>query len=462
MRKTKILVVDDEPDMLETCRDVLSSDTIEVFTEVRSAVASKRIEKERFDLLLLDLKMPEMDGLALLKHSLEVNAEATVLIFTGFPTIETAVEAVKLGAFDYITKPFSPDQLRMAVSRAIEQKHLKEENLFLSRGMTQTRCFDDMIGHHPKMQKIFRAIEQISTTDSDILIVGDSGTGKELIAKSLHSRGRRRGKRFVPIDCGAIPENLLENELFGHERGAFTGAETSSLGLLEFAHEGILFLDEVCELHPVLQAKLLRVLQERQFRRIGGKEAINVDIQIITATNRDIDLEVKERRFRKDLFYRINVLRIEVPPLCERVADIPLLAAHFLELYGREWEKEIREIDPEAMEVLCQHRWPGNVRELQNVIKRAVILCKGHRITSDDFPSEVFEIEDTKIFQISQNSFFSQRAQKLMTFELNYFRSLLERLKGDVAMAAEEAKLPKGTLYRLLKKHHLKPDDFKS
>lgn len=462
MAKAKVLVVDDEPDMLETCRDVLSSDKLKIFTEVESSVAAKRIEKELFDLILVDLKMPKMDGLAFLKHAKKVNSEAVVVMFTGFPTVETAVDAVKEGAYDYITKPFSPDQLRVVVNRAIAQKRLKEENLFLRQEVEQQARFHSLIGKSHKMLATFRLMDQIAQTDSDVLIVGESGTGKELVARGLHAMGKRKEKGFVPLDCGAIPELLLENELFGHEKGAFTGAQSSSLGLLEFAHGGTLFLDEICELPLNLQAKLLRVLQERQVRRVGGKEIINVDVHVIAATNRNIDLEVKEKRFREDLFYRINVVKIEVPPLRERGDDIPLLATHFLELYAKKWEKEIRGIEKEAIEVLRRYSWPGNVRELQNVIKRAVVLCHGDQLNTEDLPGDVFDLGNDDDDSTKSLGFFSFRAKQMKILEFKYFHELLSRHQGDVEKAAEEAQLPRGTLYRLIKKHGLKLETFRS
>ncbi len=459
MPKARILVVDDEPEMLETCRDILASvREIEVVTEPKSRAAAEWMARETFDLLLADLKMPEMDGLTLLQQARKVSPETVVVMFTGFPTVETAVEAVKKGAFDYVTKPFTPDQLRVVVGRAIEWKRLGEENRLLGREIEGTDRFDQMIGKSAAIRKVFRLIEQVAATDSDVLIRGESGTGKELVARSIHTRGKRHGEHFVPVDCGAIPENLLENELFGHERGAYTGAGGSSMGLLEFAHKGTLFLDEICELHPSLQAKLLRVLQERQFRRVGGTRLIDTDIRVVAATNRDIDVEVREKRFREDLFYRINVVRIEVPPLRERTEDIPLLAAAFFKRYGKEWGKEVAEIDPEVVEVLSQYPWPGNVRELQNVIKRGVVLCRRDRLTVEDLPGEIFEAG-----RISDSSgFFALREAKNRAFERDYLHSLLTSCRGDAAKAAEEARLPKGTFYRLLKKHHLKPESFKS
>jgi len=461
MGASRILVVDDEADMLEICREVLQSPDLEILTETDSKRAAEKLSCESYDLLLADLKMPGMDGLGLLEYARKVSPETVILMVTAFPTVETAVEAVKKGAFDYIIKPFTPDQLRIAVRRAIAQKGLKEGNRLANPAIDPTARFDNILGRDPKMQGIYRLIQQIAATNSDVLIVGESGTGKELIARSLHIRGSRRDARFVPIDCGAIPENLLENELFGHERGSFTGAQASSMGLLEFAQQGVLFLDEICELHPTLQSKLLRVLQERQCRRIGGRETIDLDVQVIAATNRDIDLEVKEKRFREDLFYRINVVRIVVPPLRERSGDIPLIADHFLERYAKQWRKEIRGIEKEAMGVLCQYPWPGNVRELQNVIKRSAVVCRGHQITTDDLPSELFESGPVETTNGSRKGFFATRTEKVNQVEMEYLRELIARFHGDTAKAAEEAQLPRGTLYRLMKKHHIKPDVFK-
>ncbi|MBI2061956.1 MAG: sigma-54-dependent Fis family transcriptional regulator [Nitrospirae bacterium] len=471
MKKACVLIVDDEPDMLETCANVLGSENLDVRTEPSAAAAARRLGDERFDLLITDITMPEMNGMELLERVRSASPETVVIMLTAFPTVETAVDSVKQGAFDYITKPFTPDQLRVAVSRALAHRRLKEENVLLSREVERTARFDALIGRSPKMRAVFKLIEQVSSSDSDVLILGESGTGKELIARSLHTRGRRRENRLVPVDCGAIPDNLLENELSGHERGAFTGAQTSSLGLLDLAHRGTLFLDEICELPASLQAKLLRVLQERQFRRVGGRDLIDVDIQVIAATNRDIETEVREKRFREDLFYRVNVVRIEVPPLRERAEDVPLLAAHFLERYAKKWGNSdrpsgsrtlhgcVRSIEKDAMEVLCRYSWPGNVRELQNVIQRAMVVCRSDQIAVADLPAEVFESGTPSS---TPGGFFAFRNTRLAAFEGDYLRELLTRHTGDVAMAAEEARLPRGTLYRLLKKHGLRPESFRN
>jgi transcriptional regulator with PAS, ATPase and Fis domain len=301
----------------------------------------------------------------------------------------------------------------------------------------------------------------VADTGSDVLLTGESGTGKELIARSIHARSGRGNGRFVPIDCGAIPLNLLESEVFGHERGAFTGAYSTGIGLMELAHCGTLFLDEICELPAPLQAKLLRSLQERAFRRVGGKEEIRVDVRVLAATNKDIETEVNEKRFREDLYYRINVIKIHVPPLRERAEDIPLLASHFLNQFSREMSREIKGLDPEVMDFLSCYPWPGNVRELQNIIKRAIALTKHEILTIDDLPEEVVTRGLEHQNHSTAQGFFKLRAQRLASFEYEYLRELLTRSKGDVTKAATEAMIPRGTFYRLMNKYHLRSEAFK-
>lgn len=459
MRRARILVVDDEPDMLEVCEDTLRSMDADVEVESKSAVAARRLERETWDLALLDLKMPAPDGIELLRIARRVSPDTVVCILTAFPTIETAVEALKLGAYDYITKPFSPDQLRAVAERALERKFLKEQNLFLSRHVEQSYKFDDIIGKSPAMSKIFEIIQQVAATDSDVFVLGESGTGKELVARSIHARSKRKGERFVPVDCGAIPDNLLESEFFGHEKGAFTGATFSRMGLFEFADKGTFFLDEICELSLRLQAKLLRVLQDHSFRRVGGTEEIKIHVRVIAATNRDVDLELKEKRFREDLFYRINVVRITIPPLRERVEDIPLLVKHYLDRYSREYEKPVTGISEQCMEVLLNYSWPGNVRELQNVLKQAITLTRNESIGLEDLPDALRE--ESRGVSVSAAGFFDERARKIETFEQDYLRDMLSKYRGDTNQMAEAAGLPRGTLYRLIKKYGFKPKDFR-
>ncbi len=461
MARMRVLVVDDEEGMLEVCRDTLRKlDDAEISVESQSCRAAERLASESFDLLITDIKMPGLSGVELLRLARERNPDLPVLMTTAFPTVETAVRSMKLGAFDYIIKPFVPDDLLATVSRLLENRRLKEENRFLVRRLERPYRFDDILGESLAMRAVFDVIGRVAETDVDVLITGETGTGKELVARSLHKRSRRKGGRFVPVDCGAIPENLLESEFFGHERGAFTGAHEKSLGLMEFAEGGTFFLDEITELSLLLQSKLLRALQERRIRRVGAKEEIDVDVRILAATTRDLDVEVREKRFREDLLYRINVIRIELPPLRERGDDIGLLASHFVDRYAREFGKPIEGVEAEAMDVMACYSWPGNVRELQNVLRRAITLTGHTKVTVDDLPDKVV-IEAEKRAGAGPAGYFQLRARRLDAFEKEYLTNLLVEYRGDVTSAAEAGQLPRGTLYRLMKRHGLQADKFR-
>ncbi len=462
MSNRRILVVDDEEGMLEVCRDTLRRlEEVEVCTEQASAKALQRLDGERFDLLLSDIRMPGLDGIALLKHVRERDPAMPVIMLTAFPSVETAISAMKLGAYDYLVKPFEPEDLMAKARRALERKVLGEENRLLARQVERPYRFGNIVGQSQAMQSIFEIIGRVAETDADVLITGESGTGKELVARSIHARSRRKAGKFVPVDCGAIPETLLENELFGHERGAFTGAHAASMGLLEFARGGTFFLDEICELSTPLQAKLLRALQERCFRRIGNKEEISVDVRIVAATNRDVAREVQEKHLREDLFYRINVVRVALPPLREREGDVALLVHHFIERFGRELGKSVTGIDPEALEILSRYRWPGNVRELQNVLKRAIVMARGQVLDAADLPDEVV-VGSEESGTVAGSEFYRLRAQRMATFERTYFRQLLEKHGGDVLTAAQSIRMPRTTLYRFLKRHQLTTEAFKA
>lgn len=327
------------------------------------------------------------------------------------------------------------------------------------------RPFADFVGSGPAMQKVFTLIEQVATTDVDVLILGDTGTGKELVARSIHDRSRRSNQPFVAVDCGAIPENLLESEFFGHERGAFTGADARRVGLLEHANGGTFFLDEVGELPLLLQAKLLRTLQERKLRRVGGREEISIDVRVIAATGRNLEQMIREKTFREDLFYRINVVRIDLPPLRDRGDDLGLLIEHFAQRYSREMGKAVVGITPEAYQVLAHYRWPGNVRELQNVIRRGIALTRGSMISIDDLPDDIVASaglsESPPSATGAASGFFAERDRFVLKFERDYLSSLLRKHQGNVKSAAIEAGLPRGTLYRLMKNHGLDGDQFR-
>jgi DNA-binding NtrC family response regulator len=382
-------------------------------------------------------------------------------MLTAYPSVETAVESMKLGAADYLTKPFLPEDLLATAHRLLEVKRLRDENELLKRQVERPHAFGDMIGESPPMLAVFDTIERLAPSDIDVLVMGETGTGKELAARCMHVHGPRKKGRFVPIDCGAIPEDLLESEFFGHERGAFTGAQSRSLGLVEFAAKGTLFLDEVGNLPLKLQGKLLRALQERRIRRVGGTEEFDVDVRVIAATALDLEEEVRQQRFRQDLYYRINVGRIHLPPLRERMEDVPLLAAHFTARYAREIGRRPVELEPATVEVLCTYGWPGNVRELQNVIKRVLAMCQRDTIGPDDLPQQILSAADGSV-EAHATGFFEMREKQVSGFERRYLSDLLRTHGGDVSGAAVDAGMPRGTLYRMLKKHGLSPTDFRA
>jgi DNA-binding NtrC family response regulator len=462
MGKTRVLVVDDEVGMLEVCAETLSRlSGVAVQVERDGRRAAERVASESYDLLIQDIRMPGADGMELLRLARQHDPDLAVLMMTAYPTVETAVQSMKLGAADYIAKPFTPEDLLAAAQRLLEGCRLRQENLLLSRQIDRPYVFDEIIGASPAMRAIFDAIERVAATNTDVLILGETGTGKELVARSIHGRSARAGQRFVPVDCGAIPEDLLESELFGHERGAFTGATSRSLGLLEFADKGTFFLDEVGELPVRLQAKLLRALQERRIRRVGGNDEIQVDVRVIAATSRNLESEIAAQRFRDDLYYRLNVARIELPPLRRRNGDIPLMVEHFVQRYAREMGKDAVTIDDQAMEVLTNYAWPGNVRELQNILQRTLLMARDTQVGAEDLPDEIVVKSDMHAQEGAAQGFFALREHRLATFELEYLTHLLRSHLGDVAMAAREANLPRGTLYRLIKKHELNPADFR-
>ena len=461
MADFRILVVDDEIGMLEVCVDTLDNlpDVI-VESEQQSSRARERLTSESWDILITDIRMPEVDGIDLLRAVNEQDSEIMVLMLTAFPSVETAVESMKLGATDYLTKPFHPDDLCLKVERLLKEKKLQEENRLLRRQVKQDYRMGEMIGKSRPMQEVFDIIRRIAGTDIDVLVLGETGTGKELVARNIHQQSKRCGENFVPVDCGSIPEDLLESEFFGHKRGAFTGAVEKSMGLMEFANKGTFFLDEIGQLPLKLQAKLLRVLQERKIRRVGGTREIDVDVRIIAATSLDLDKEIEQERFRLDLYHRINVARVDLPPLRKRIEDIPLLVGHFLKLQARQMNRNSIEIDSEALEVLKCYRWPGNVRELQNIIKKTLIMAQNDRIGVEDLPEEVVAAAGDNP-ESDGSGFFKIRDRHIADFEKQYFTELLKANEGDVTKAAEQAKIPRGTLYRLLKKNDMNPADFR-
>jgi two-component system, NtrC family, response regulator PilR len=388
-RPPRILVVDDERSMRELLAIVLRREGYEVLLAENGRAAVDTLEREPVDLLISDIKMPDLSGVEVLRAAKKIDQDILGIMITAFASTDSAVEAMRLGACDYLSKPFDIDLLKMKVREKIENRQLRQENVLLKRTLGLSHQFSNMIGRSEAMLDVFKMIETVARTNSTILLTGESGTGKGLVAQAIHFNSLRREKPIVALNCGAMPENLLESELFGHMRGAFTGADANKKGLLEVAEKGTVFLDEIGEMTAVMQVKLLRVLQERRFRRVGGLEELTADIRVVAATNQDLNKLVSEGRFREDLFYRINVIPIVLPPLRDRREDIPLLAEHFLAKYTEQMGKSISGISQEAMDLLVEHDWPGNIRELENVLERAVALEGTPAILAESLPTSV-------------------------------------------------------------------------
>ncbi|MCX6583259.1 MAG: sigma-54 dependent transcriptional regulator [Candidatus Aminicenantes bacterium] len=385
----KILVIDDDPSIRNMLAIVLKKSGFQVTCTESGKTSLEKLKKESFDLIISDIKMPDIDGIELLKKIKTISPEIPVIMITAFASANDAVEAMKLGAEDYVTKPFSLDELKIIIDRAIYKTNMEKENIQLKSRLTDKEKFENIVGKNQKMLDIFEMVDTISQTDSSVLINGESGTGKELIARAIHNKSERSGCKFVSINCGALPENLLESELFGHTKGAFTDAYKDKQGLFEAAHKGALFLDEISEMSPKMQVKLLRALQERKIRRVGGNEELEIDVRIISATNKDLTEKMKTGEFRSDLFYRLNVISINLPPLRERRDDIPLLLEFFLKIFNEKFNRDIEGFEKDALELFNSYPWPGNIRELENVVERAVALEKGKFITTKSLSSEL-------------------------------------------------------------------------
>jgi DNA-binding NtrC family response regulator len=385
----RVLIVDDDPVILEVIGDILKKNGYEVIAAPNGAAGIRELERKYFDLVLTDLVMPDVDGMEVLNHVVSTSPKAICIILTGHGTIKSSVEAIKKGAFDYITKPITADELLVVIEKALKFRNLEEENIRLKKELQQTYGYDNLVGTSNAIKNIYELIEKVADTDGTVLISGASGTGKELIARAIHYNSSRSDRPLVVINCGAIPEELLESELFGHEKGAFTGAYKSRIGRFEMANGGTIFLDEIGEMSPALQVKLLRVLQEKKFERVGGTKTIHVDVRIIAATNKNLTTAINKGKFREDLYYRLNVIPMKVPPLKQRKSDIPLLTDHFLKKFQKGAKKKITGFSPEVMDAMLKYDWPGNVRELENVIKRLTILCDDEIVTVDDLPEHI-------------------------------------------------------------------------
>jgi len=384
-----ILIVDDEKNYLVVLEALLGTEGYEIVTTDNAREAVRSIRESDLDLVITDMKMPGMSGMELLEECKKIRPELPVIMMTAYGTIEMAVEAMKKKAYDYITKPFNNEELKLIIKKALENYRLTKENRRLSEALSDRYKYGNIIGKSKPMLEIFDSISKLAKSNASVLITGPSGTGKELIAKAIHYNSPRKNQPFISINCGALTETLLESELFGHEKGAFTGAVAMKKGRFEVADAGTLFLDEVGDMPAPLQVKLLRVLQEMEFERVGGTRTIKVDVRVLSASNRNIKEDITNGTFREDLFYRLNVMNIEVPPLRERLDDIPPLVKHFIDNYRDEKEKKKLELSPEVWKVLYNHSWPGNIRELENVIERAVILCSGNIVRLEDLPEEL-------------------------------------------------------------------------
>ena len=443
----KILVVDDEApvrDMIKKGLSQMGGYDVEVAQNGVEAV--EKVEKDVFDLVLTDLKMPEMDGLELLKTIKGTRPEVMVILLTAFGSIETAVEAMKIGANDYITKPIDLNELLIHVSKAQKENLLIRENRLLRMEVRKKFEFNNIIGKSKKMQEIFSLIEKVALGNSTVMIYGGSGTGKELVAKAIHYNSPRSDRPFIPFNCGAIPETLVESELFGHTKGAFTGAIQLKKGLFEEANGGTLFLDEISTILPSVQVKLLRVLQEKEVMKVGSTERTRIDVRMIAATNENLEENMKKGKFREDLFYRLHVFPIFLPDLKERKEDIPLLAYHFLDIYSKEAKKEIKGISREAIKLLLEYHWPGNVRELENTIERAVIMTDQDYLTPSDLPRDLME----GISEMIKRGVKDRKS--LDDIKSEYIKEILKEVGGNKRIAAEILRVNPRTLYRFEKK----------
>ena len=450
-----ILIIDDEPLMRISLSDALKIEGYNIHSVASGYDGLKAIRETSYDVIITDLKLPEVDGLQILKACKQYSPGTKVLMITAFGSVETAVEAMKQGAYDYVTKPFSMEELILIVKRLIELRVLEDENIYLKQKIEEKYDFSGIIGKSEKILEVFEKIKIVSPTDTTVLIAGESGTGKELVANAIHYNSSRKGEAFIKVSCAALPETLLEAELFGHERGAFTGALKQKKGRFELAHKGTLFLDEIGEITQAVQVKLLRVLQEREFERLGGTETIDVDVRIICATQRDLKKEVQKGNFREDLYYRLNVVPIYLPPLRERKEDILLLAEHFLEAFSKQMNKPVIELSNIVKELLLKYDYPGNVRELENAIKRAITLCRDGEIQPGDLPEDICRMYNEG-FTIGEEINISEPLSDAISFfEKQYIIKVLDETKGNKTLAAKVLGISRKTLWEKCKAYGL-------
>jgi DNA-binding NtrC family response regulator len=452
MNKRRILVVDDEAIARENLGHILRKEGYDVATADSGMSALKKLANTEFDLVMTDLKMKQVDGMEVLARTKEQFPDTEVVMLTAYATVATAIEAMQKGAYHYIPKPYKIDEVRMITKRALEKKALKDELRIIRQDYCRRVGVPFIVGKSPKMQEIIEMVTQIAPADCSVLIFGETGTGKELLARAIHQQSNRAEERFLAFNCGAFTEELLTNELFGHEKDAFTGATTTKIGLLEAADKGTVFLDEIGDMPASMQVKLLRVIEEKSLLRVGGTQPIKVDIRIVAATNKDLNKEVETGGFRKDLFYRLNVVSLRLPPLAERRDDIPLLAHHFLTRYAEAQGKSIKGFSDEAMEVLVNYEYPGNIRELENIVERAVVLCNEEEILAKHLPQELGQYA-LKVYRQA-----SQRFPTLEENEVEYVSWVLKQVDGNKTRAAEVLGIDRVSLWRKLKRWGLDED----
>ncbi len=457
MEKARVLIIDDDEIIRKSCEKVLTPEGYIVVPASSGVEGLRLLSKTPIDLVLTDLRMSDMDGIEVLKKVKETGPDIEVIIITGYGTIKSAIEAIRHGAYDYIEKPFPPEELLNVVKRALERRNLILENTRLRKEVQALYSVENIVGTSKPIQKVFNLIATVSPTESTVLITGETGTGKELVARAIHYNSPRREGPFVVVDCGTIPDNLIEAELFGYLKGAFTGAADSQKGLVEIARKGTLFLDEIGNLHLNLQSKLLRLIQEREYRPVGGRELLRADIRIIAATNKDLYSLVKEGSFREDLFYRLNIFPIHLPPLRERKEDIPVLSYYFIKKYSKELDKRVSHISAEAMKELLLHDWPGNIRELENVIHRAVILSRNETIG----PEEIVIFRENNAVVPRNSSELKKikrrlKAQSIEEIERAFLLEALNRNNWNISRAADDVGMQRTNFHSMMKKYGIK------
>ncbi|HYQ81630.1 MAG TPA: sigma-54 dependent transcriptional regulator [Anaeromyxobacteraceae bacterium] len=462
MSRARVLVVDDKENMLKLFAKILG-EGYELSTASDGGRALALVGAQEFDVVVTDLRMPGADGFEVLKAVKARAPDTEVVMMTAYATVADAVEAMKQGAYDYLTKPFDPDAAALVVARAVERKRLREQAASLRRELEGVFSFHNLVGKSPAMREVYRLLEQAAGLDITVLLTGETGTGKELAARAIHYHSGRKERRFVPVNCGALPAELVESELFGHARGSFTGATGAKAGLFEEASGGTLFLDEVGELPLPVQVKLNRALQEREIRRVGDNAPIQVDVRVIAATHRDLKAEAAAGRFREDLFYRLHVFPVRLPPLRERREDVPLLAGHFLEKHARAFRRDVSGFTPEALRTLTGYPWPGNVRELENAVERAVAVATGPEVDLRDLPPELKGAPEGALpAEILARMPYREAVETARDrVSREYLVALMREFGGNVTRAAERAGVERESLHRLLKRYGIRSDDFK-